>query len=122
MSITIKQAYVAASPDDGYRVLVDRLWPRGISKAAARIDLWLRDIGPTTALRTWYGHEPERWPGFQERYRRELADHGDLLDLLQDLDRQHGRLTLVFGTRQQERNEAEVIAEVLAARPAHGHK
>ncbi len=122
MTIAIKRVYAGAAESDGYRVLVDRLWPRGLTKLAARVDLWLRDIGPTTGLRTWYGHEPDRWPQFHDRYERELAGHGDLLDLLQDLEREHGRVTLLFGTREEERNEAAVIADILRERPAHPHR
>jgi uncharacterized protein YeaO (DUF488 family) len=122
MTIAIKRVYAGAAESDGYRVLVDRLWPRGLTKLAARVDLWLRDIGPTTDLRTWYGHEPDRWPKFHDRYGRELAGHCDLLDLLQDLEREHGRVTLLFGTREEERNEAAVIADILRERPAHRHQ
>ncbi|MGP1673648.1 MAG: DUF488 domain-containing protein [Candidatus Limnocylindrales bacterium] len=121
MTIQTRHVYAEPAETDGYRVLVDRLWPRGLSKAAAHVDLWLRDIGPSTGLRKWYGHEPERWAEFHERYERELEQHSDLLDLIQDLERQHRRVTLLFGTREHERNEATVIADVLGDRPAHAH-
>ena len=122
MTIQTRHVYAEAAKTDGYRVLVDRLWPRGLTKAVARVDLWLRDIGPTTDLRKWYGHEPERWPEFYDRYKQELTGHGELLDLLGDLEREHGRVTLLFGTRELERNEAAVIADVLRDRPAHAHR
>jgi len=117
MTIKVKRVYDEWSPDDGYRVLVDRLWPRGLSREAAHIDLWMRDIAPTTELRKWYGHQPEKWPEFQERYRRELTERGQLLDLLRDVERHRKTLTLLFAARDEERNEAQVLAEVLKNKP-----
>lgn len=75
MAIRIKRAYSAAVPDDGTRVLVDRLWPRGVSKANARVDVWLKEVAPSAALRKWFAHDPEKWDEFRARYRRELADN-----------------------------------------------
>lgn len=121
MSVVVKRVYDHPSPDDGYRVLVDRLWPRGLSHAMAQLDLWLRDIAPTTELRTWYGHKVERWPEFRERYMAELEEHGPLLDLLGDIERHRDRLTLLYGARDREHNEAQVLAEILQRRPAHAH-
>jgi uncharacterized protein YeaO (DUF488 family) len=121
MSIVVKRVYDQPSPDDGYRVLVDRLWPRGLSHAVAQLDLWLRDVAPSTELRTWYDHKVDRWPEFQTRYRRELEDHGALLDLLRDIERHRQRVTLLFAARDRERNEAQVLADVLRRRPAHAH-
>jgi uncharacterized protein YeaO (DUF488 family) len=117
MTIKVKRVYDEWSPDDGYRVLVDRLWPRGLSQEAAHIDLWMRDIAPTTELRKWYGHQPEKWPEFQERYRRELTERGQLLDLLRDVERHRKTLTLLFAARDEERNQAQVLAEVLKNKP-----
>ena len=119
--VMLKRAYEHAAPTDGIRVLVDRLWPRGLSRAIADIDLWLRDIGPSTELRKWYGHDVERWPTFVERYRQELEGHGELLDLLLDLERQHETVTLLFGARDETHNEAQVLADVLRDRPHHSH-
>jgi uncharacterized protein YeaO (DUF488 family) len=116
MTIEVKRVYDLAAPDDGYRVLVDRLWPRGLSRAMARLDLWLRDVAPSTELRTWYGHEVERWPEFQARYTSELEGKAGLLDELLALARAHDRLTLLFGARDREHNEAEVLASVLRRR------
>lgn len=121
MSIVVKRVYDPEAPDDGYRVLVDRLWPRGLSEAAARLDLWLRDVAPSTELRRWYDHEVERWPEFQKRYTGELDDHAQLLDLLLDIERHRQRVTLLFAARQRERNEAQVLADVLRRRPGHSH-
>ncbi|HEX5014572.1 MAG TPA: DUF488 family protein [Candidatus Limnocylindrales bacterium] len=126
MSIVVKRVYDPPSPDDGYRVLVDRLWPRGLSKGTAKLDLWLRDIAPSTELRTWYDHQVERWPEFQRRYAAELEGKGALLDLLADAEAHHGRVTLLFGARDREHNEATVLADVLAdvlrSRPRHSHR
>lgn len=121
MSITTKRVYERRSPGDGYRVLVDRLWPRGLRREAAEADLWLRDIAPSTALRTWYRHDVERWPEFRERYQAELASHGELLDLILDLEAHHGDVTLLFAARDEVHNEAQVLAEVLKDRPRHAH-
>jgi uncharacterized protein YeaO (DUF488 family) len=121
MSVSVKRVYDQPSADDGYRVLVDRLWPRGLSRALAQLDLWLRDIAPSSELRTWFDHRVERWPGFQERYARELEANGALLDLLVDIERHHHRLTLLFGARDRDHNEAQVLAAVLSGRPAHAH-
>jgi uncharacterized protein YeaO (DUF488 family) len=119
MSVVTKRIYALPSEADGYRVLVDRLWPRGLSKAVARIDLWLRDIAPSTELRKWYGHDVDRWPEFVERYRRELEGRREVLDRLSELEDEHGTVTLLFASRDATHNEAEVIARVLrqARRP-----
>lgn len=110
--IRIKRVYEAPQAADGFRVLVDRVWPRGVSKDNAAVDLWMKEIGPSTELRKWFGHKPERWTEFQERYGRELDDKQPLLDEL----RQHaekGPLTLVYSAKDEERNQAVVIKAVL---------
>lgn len=110
--ITVQRIYDEASPDDGFRVLVDRLWPRGISKASAAIDYWARDVAPSNELRKWFGHDPERWDEFQMRYRTELQDHTDaLLDLLDKCGDQ--RMTLLFAARDIRCNHAVVLREAL---------
>ncbi len=121
MSIEMKRAYDPPASSDGYRVLVDRLWPRGVSSERGHIDLWLRDIAPSTDLRTWFGHDVSRWPEFQERYERELLGHGELLDLILDLEQRHRTVTLVYGARDEEHNQATVLRSVLAERPMHSH-
>ena len=100
-------------------MLVDRLWRRGRTKASEHLDAWAKELGPSTELREWFGHEPERWPEFQRRYRTELtsADRAALLDDLVARART-GMLTLVYGARDEERNEAAVIAEEIARRLA----
>jgi len=118
MAITIKRVYEAPAESDGYRILVDRLWPRGISEDAAHVDLWLRRVAPTDELRSWYGHEVEKWPGFRERYEKELAGHAELLDLIGDIERHRKTVTLLFGAKDEEHNEANVLLEVLERRAA----
>jgi uncharacterized protein YeaO (DUF488 family) len=114
MPIAIKRAYEAAGAEDGYRVLVDGLWPRGITKAQLKIDVWMREIAPSVALRKSYCHIPEKWEGFRNKYRQELSKppRKALLDELIDRARK-GQVTLIFGARDAERSNAAVLAEVI---------
>ena len=108
MNLAIKRIYEPATKTDGFRVLVDRLWPRGISKANAHIDLWLREIGPSTALRQWFNHDPARWKAFCSRYHAELAKKPDLvLTLKQQAER--GLVTLLYSARDERFNQAEAL-------------
>ncbi len=111
-TIQIKRVYEAPAADDGTRVLVDRLWPRGLRKEEVPLALWLKDIAPTPALRTWFGHDPERWEAFRERYRAELDQHPDTVAQLRALARE-GRLTLLYAARDEVHNHAVVLAEYL---------
>jgi uncharacterized protein YeaO (DUF488 family) len=113
--IKLKRAYDKPSREDGIRVLVERLWPRGVSKARARLDLWLKDVAPSTELRKWFGHDPSRWKEFQSRYRQELRDHRDALQMLRDKSRD-GTVTLVYAARDEEHNGALVLKRVLEQR------
>lgn len=111
-SIAIKRVYEAASADDGLRILVDRLWPRGVSKGKLRYDLWPRDLSPSNELRKWYGHDPKRWTEFRCRYRSELAAHRDELAALRAKTK--GRtVTLLTATREVELSHAIVLRELL---------
>jgi uncharacterized protein YeaO (DUF488 family) len=110
--IKLKRAYEAASPNDGLRVLVERLWPRGVSKQKAKIDLWLKDLAPSTELRKWYGHDPARWPQFRKRYWAELKGQGDLLALLKYVT-QERTVTFVYAASDEERNSAVALKELL---------
>jgi uncharacterized protein YeaO (DUF488 family) len=110
--IKLKRAYEAASKGDGLRILVERLWPRGVSKAKAAIDLWLKDLAPSTELRQWYGHDPARWPQFRKRYRAELKGQGDLLALLKYVTEEK-TVTFVYAASDEERNSAVVLKEFL---------
>ena len=112
MNVMLKRAYEAPAHDDGYRVLVDRLWPRGVSKANARIDLWLKEVAPSTELRQWFGHDPAKWTEFKQRYRAELK-HNPAWPELQALARQKKDLTLVYAARDQVHNEAALLKQLL---------
>ena len=113
--VRIKRAYAPASREDGTRVLIDRLWPRGVTKERLALDLWLKEAAPSDSLRRWFGHKPERWESFATRYRAELAQHPDVLEVLEDLCRR-GPVTLVYGARDEQRNDAVVLRELLEAR------
>ncbi|HVH30243.1 MAG TPA: DUF488 family protein [bacterium] len=110
--IQLKRAYEPSSSRDGARVLVDRVWPRGMTRQKMKIDAWLRDLGPSTALRKWFGHDPANWEEFRARYRKELNAKRPLFDDLAAHARD-GKLTLVFGARDLVHNQAVVIKEVL---------
>jgi uncharacterized protein YeaO (DUF488 family) len=113
--IQIKRVYDAPKASDGLRVLVDRLWPRGMAKQRAALDLWMKDIAPSAELRRWFGHDPKRWNEFQARYRAELKQReADLAELRSRARR--GTVTLLFGARDVEHNEAVVLRSVLAGR------
>ena len=109
----LKRIYEASEASDGYRVLVDRIWPRGVSKEKARIDLWLKEIAPSDALRKWFGHDPERWDEFQKRYREEMQKAIGLTSQLQQLEKQHGTVTLVFSARDEHHNQAVALRAFL---------
>ena len=113
--IQIKRIYEPAAPADGRRVLVDRIWPRGVSKERAAIAEWRKEIAPTTDLRVWFGHDPDRWPEFKKRYRAELRDQTVWLDHLLELATQQ-TLTLVFSATDEKRNQAIVLCDVLRKR------
>ena len=117
--VRLQRAYDDPQPDDGYRVLVDRVWPRGRTKAELRLDAWAKDLGPSTELRKWFGHDPARWIEFQERYRAELADpkRAEALDALASIAGD-GRVTIVYGARDREHNQAQVIADEIERRLA----
>lgn len=115
MTITIKRVYDAAADADGYRVLVDRLWPRGISKVKAALGLWLKEIGPSTELRKWFGHDPAKFDEFAERYRAEL-DANPAVDRLRDLLAEHDTVTLLYGAKDAQHNQAVVLKDYLLRR------
>jgi uncharacterized protein YeaO (DUF488 family) len=113
--LRVKRAYEPRANADGYRILVDRLWPRGLSKKAAAVDQWLKEVAPSTELRRWFDHDPEKWPEFQKRYRHELRAHNDAL---REIVRRatHGTVTLLYGARDESHNHALVLAAVLRRR------
>ena|SRR5258705_13687717 len=108
----LKRVYDAPSLEDGNRILVDRLWPRGLTKKKAAVDLWLKDIAPTTELRQWFGHDPAKWSDFRRRYTKELQGRQDLVKLLRQKGRD-GPVTLIYGARDEEHNAAVVLKAVL---------
>lgn len=116
-NVRLKRAYEAPVAGDGSRVLVDRLWPRGVRKEDAALRMWVKDVAPSDALRRWFGHDPARWDGFRIRYRVELASRRDAVTALRSLARQ-GTLTLVYGARDREHNEAVVLRNVILGRAA----
>lgn len=115
MAVAIKRVYELPSPQDGARVLVDRLWPRGVSKDAAALDAWLKDLAPSDELRKWYHSHPAQWDKFRARYLKELASAkaGNALQQLYELRDGHHQLTLLFGSRNEERNNATVLKQLL---------
>jgi len=115
MAIAVKRIYAPASPADGYRVLVDRVWPRGISKQRAALDAWARELAPSTGLRQWFGHQPARWETFRRRYAAELDELAEQWEPLRARARR-GRVTLLFGARDEAHNQAVALKEYLDAR------
>lgn len=113
MVVRIKRVYLKPEQADGCRVLVDRLWPRGLTKQKARVDHWLRDIAPSNALRKWYGHEPSRWPEFKRRYAKELKREKDAVKDLHGLCKAHARVTLLFSSKEEEKNNAVALKAIL---------
>lgn len=110
--VAIKRVYEPPSDSDGQRVLVDRLWPRGLSKDKADVALWLKEIAPSTELRKWFGHDPEKWPEFQKRFRAELDDNAEAVKELRGLIAK-GKVTLLYSAHDEKHNNAVVLAEYL---------
>ena len=108
MSIAVKRVYEPAAKSDGYRVLVDRVWPRGLKKEDAALDIWARDLAPSSALRQWFGHDPAHWEGFRHRYASELDKHKSLWQPLVTHAERH-RVTLLFGAKDEEHNQAVAL-------------
>jgi uncharacterized protein YeaO (DUF488 family) len=115
--LRLKRAYEPRTSGDGRRVLVDRLWPRGVSKERLAIDEWMKELAPSAALRRWFAHDPAKWLTFQRRYKRELEAHDDLIDALAKCALE-GRVTLIFSARDESHNDAVVLAAVVRRRMA----
>ena len=111
----MKRAYEPAKKSDGTRVLVDRLWPRGIKKADAAIDEWVKEVAPSSPLRKWFGHDPERWREFRTRYKMEVKKKSEQLEHLRSLAR-HGPVTLVYSAHDEEHNNAVVLRDMILAK------
>jgi uncharacterized protein YeaO (DUF488 family) len=113
-NVKLKRAYDAPDPKDGKRILIDRLWPRGVSKERAALDHWMKEIAPSAGLRRWFGHDPSRWAEFRRRYAEEVHQHTDLLDQLRTLARQ-GPVTLVYSAHDEVHNDAVELRELILA-------
>jgi uncharacterized protein YeaO (DUF488 family) len=114
--LKLKRIYDLAGPQDGYRVLVDRLWPRGMSKEKAKVDLWMKEIAPSDALRKWFGHDLDRWIEFQARYRKELQKKSELIKEIRHLEKKYGTLTLLFSAKDELHNQAVALQSFLKKR------
>jgi uncharacterized protein YeaO (DUF488 family) len=114
MDLKIKRVYEKPSGEDGFRILVDRLWPRGLTKDKAAINLWLKEIAPGTALRKWFGHDPDKWNEFRKRYLLELDQNKGQVNLLNE-HLKRGTVTLVYGTKDEEHNEAVVLRDLFSS-------
>lgn len=114
MDVSIKRIYQASEMGDGFRVLVDRVWPRGMTKEKAAIDLWAKDVAPTAELRKWFGHEPAKWSGFQSKYRDELKANSSAVDaLIKEAGSTH--ITLLYSAKDEQRNQAIVLRDFLGS-------
>jgi uncharacterized protein YeaO (DUF488 family) len=107
--IRVKRAHEASSPSDGFRILVDRLWPRGLTKDRLQINLWSKDIAPSSELRRWYGHDPQKWREFKQRYFAELDGNADVVETLQSCLRNEPVVTFVFGSKEEKFNNAVAL-------------
>ncbi len=108
-----KRAYESPAAEDGFRILIDRLWPRGTSKEKAKIDLWIKEIAPSNDLRKWFSHDPEKWAEFQKKYKQELSTKQELLKKIKQIEKEKGIVTLVYSTRETEHSNAVVLKAVL---------
>ncbi|MCP9447342.1 MAG: DUF488 family protein [Nitrospira sp.] len=120
MKVSVKRIYEPSAESDGFRVLVDRLWPRGVSKETAHIDLWLREIGPSTALRKWFNHDPARWTEFRRRYHLELKDKSNLLASVVEQARTKP-ITLLYSAKDERHNQAVALRSFLLNHAAFSH-
>jgi len=111
--LRLKRVYEAPQKEDGFRILVGRLWPRGLSKERAKIDLWLKEIAPSDALRKWFSHDPAKWDEFRKRYAKELKGREELLENVRRLEKEKKVVTLVFAAKDEEHNNAVALGEIL---------
>jgi uncharacterized protein YeaO (DUF488 family) len=112
MEVRLKRVYEQSAKEDGTRILVDRLWPRGLTKQKANVDIWLKEIAPSTELRKWFHHDPDKWKEFRKRYRLELKGKQEQIELLKT-EVKNGTVTLVYGAKDEAHNEAIVLKELL---------
>ena len=109
----MKRVYEEPEKDDGYRILVDRLWPRGLSKEKAKVDLWMKEISPSNELRKWFSHDPEKWEGFKKRYEQELKENENWLNTLRDIEREKGTITFLYSAKEENHNNAVALDSLL---------
>jgi len=107
--IRTKRVYDQASKEDGFRILVDRLWPRGLSKGKAKVDLWLKEVAPSNDLRKWFSHDPKKWQGFTKRYENELKDKQELLREIKKAEKEKGTVTILYSAKDEEHNQAVAL-------------
>lgn len=120
--IKIKRVYDPPEKDDGCRILVDRLWPRGMSKERLKADLWMKDVGPSNELRKWFAHDPQKWPEFSSKYEKELEQKADLLRKIVELESKSHIVTLIYSAKDEKHNQAVVLQDVLTKRKRHDAK
>ena len=120
--IKVKRVYDEARIEDGYRILVDRLWPRGLSKVISKIDLWLKEIAPSDELRKWFSHDPGKWEDFQRRYAKELSSKEDLVKRIGDIEREKRTVTILFSAREERYNNAVALRNALKLQRSRGGK
>lgn len=111
--IKIKRAYESFSEDDGFRILVDRIWPRGVSKERANLDTWMKEIAPSNDLRKWFLHDPKKWNEFENRYKEELKGKSELIDKIKEIEKYQGKVTLIYSAKDKEHNNAVVLEHIL---------
>lgn len=111
--LKVKRVYEEFEKSDGFRILVDRIWPRGISKEEAHIDLWFKDIAPSEELRKWFNHDPKKWQEFQKKYKEELSKNTDPVEQVKGLKKEHKQITLLYGAKDTLHNQAVVLLEYL---------
>lgn len=111
--IKLKRIYEEIENNDGVRILVDRLWPRGVSKESAKLDFWMKEVAPSTELRKWFGHDPEKWESFRDKYKEELMTNKEALEKLKEIVKKNKNVTLLFAAKDELHNEAIVLKEIL---------
>ena len=114
--IKIKRAYEPSSESDGFRILVDKLWPRGVSKEKANLDLWMKDVAPSDDLRKWFSHDPKKWKDFENRYKTELKNKKELINKIKEIEKDKGKITLIYSAKDEEHNNAVVLDNMLKNR------
>jgi len=111
--IKIKRAYQPSSKDDGFRILIDRIWPRGVSKERANLDLWMKEIAPSDDLRKWFSHDPKKWNEFENRYKHELKDKKELINKIKEIEKDKEKVTLIYSAKDEKHNNAIVLENML---------